>query len=345
MSLYRRFWAAHRSAVGLAYVSVLLAFMLIGLLLSFTETRPAVIWANLGYGLLLTTGAVTGWLVFAWLQWAPFARALLRVTGATSLAAAGSLPTPGTADQALSAEAIQALYALAAAERSAHQAAHQQHLSYVTLWVHQMKTPVSVINLHTQGGGALSEAATRSIEEEAEKLSQGLEQALAMARLSNVAADFRIERVDLLTQVRAAITARKKQLILLGILPQVEADGTDWTVRTDPKWHRFVLDQLLSNAIKYGSQAGRKGQKLRCRLWREGQQIHLSIQDEGPGIPRADLPRIFEPFFTGQNGRRYADATGMGLYLVRRVLDQVGHGIAVESQEGMGTTVVLTYGE
>lgn len=345
MSLYHRFWAAHRGAVGLAYGAVILTFVLIGLLLSFTDTPSGVIRANLGYALLLTTGLVAGWLLLGWLRWAPFARALLAVTGSTTTATAGALPAPGTADQAMAAEAVAALYAQAAAERSANQAAHQQHLSYITLWVHQMKAPVSVIHLLTQDGGALSEAATRSIEEEADRLSQGLDQALAMVRLTHVAADFRIERVDLLAQVRAAITARKKQLILLGLMPQVEADGTDWTVRTDPKWHMFVLDQILSNAIKYGSQAGRKGQMLRCRLWREGQQIHLSIQDEGPGIPPADLPRIFEPFFTGQNGRRYADATGMGLYLVRRVLDQVGHGIAVESQEGMGTTVVLTYGE
>jgi OmpR family two-component system sensor histidine kinase YxdK len=343
--LGRRFLAAHRSALLLAYGVALLLFLLMGLLLSFTALAGRIIITNLGYGLALTTVAVAAWLFGSWLRWAPFARALLAFEQATDLTIGGALPPSGTADQALTREAIQALYALAAAERSAHQAAYQQHRAYIALWVHQMKTPVSVIHLLTQGGGPLDEESTRSLEEEASKLSEGLEQALATARLIDASADFRIERVDLLAQLRGAVSARKKQLIRLSIYPQVEADeGADWTVRTDPKWNRFLLDQLIGNAIKYGSQAGPTGQRLRCRLWREGYQVHLTIEDEGPGIPPGDLGRIFDPFFTGQNGRRYADATGMGLYLVRRVLDQVGHEIQVESQVGIGTTVRLTYG-
>lgn len=346
--LLRAFWAAYRGTILLCYAVTLLAFLLMLLLLSFDGSAARLIWTNLGYGLALTTGAVAAYLVAAWLRWAPFARALLAlddesVTAEGRLAFGGALPDPGTADQAIAARGLHALYALAAAERTAQGALHQQHLAYVTLWVHQMKTPVSVIHLLTQGGAPLDESATRSVEEEATKLSEGLEQALATARLTNMAADFRIEPVDLLAQVRAAISARKKHLIRLKIFPEVEADASqEWIVRTDPKWNRFVLDQLIGNAIKYGSQAGRTG-RLRCRLWREDAQVHLAIEDEGPGIPAGDLPRIFEPFFTGQNGRRYADATGMGLYLVRQVLAHTGHQIKVESKVGEGTTIRLTY--
>ena len=121
-----------------------------------------------------------------------------------------------------------------------------------------------------------------------------------------------------------------------------------WLVLTDEKWNAFAIDQVVANALEYASQAGKPHQRLKFCLSRRppgagAPAIRLTIADEGPGIPPQDLPRIFEPFFTGENGRRYADATGIGLYLVKQVLDRLGHQIAVHSVEGQGTAVTLTY--
>lgn len=114
-------------------------------------------------------------------------------------------------------------------------------------------------------------------------------------------------------------------------------------MRTDEKWNSFAIDQVVTNALKYGSQAGAPGQKLRIRLERLPGAKRLSIADQGPGIPEQDLGRVFQPFFTGENGRRYGGATGMGLYLVKQVMDRMGHQVAVTSRVGEGPTVTFTY--
>ncbi|HEV2121647.1 MAG TPA: ATP-binding protein, partial [Chloroflexota bacterium] len=187
-------------------------------------------------------------------------------------------------------------------------------------------------------------AALASIEEETLKLADGLELVLNTTRLQDFALDYHIRRVDLLQSVRKVVNARKRQFIRLGIFPAVDAaEDADWHVLTDEKWNTFAIDQILSNALKYGSQVGRPKQRLRLSLSHRVGAVTLAITDEGPGIPPQDVPRVFEPFFTGENGRRYSHATGIGLYLVKRVIDQLGHQVALQSVEGQGTTVTLTY--
>src|SRR5690606_21497774 len=101
---------------------------------------------------------------------------------------------------------------------------------------------------------------------------------------------------------------------------KIVAEKGEWIVLTDPKWHRFVLEQIIQNALKYTRQVKKESQLLLV-LKKQEHQIQLSIQDQGPGIPPEDLPRVFDPFFTGQNGRRFEEATGMGLYLAKKVCD------------------------
>lgn len=110
-----------------------------------------------------------------------------------------------------------------------------------------------------------------------------------------------IRRGDLLESIRRVINNRKKQFIRLSIFPEIEAAGDDWSVLTDEKWNGFVIDQLIANALKYASQTGPPIQWLTFRLERGNQAVALSISDQGPGIPAQDLPRVFEPFFTGEN--------------------------------------------
>jgi two-component system, OmpR family, sensor histidine kinase YxdK len=304
--------------------------------------------ANLGYALLLSATVLVIYLAVDLLRWWPFAAAAYRLCEqATDLDALTALPPASTAEQGFSRDLLAQMHRLALAERLRREDAHRRHLTFVNLWVHQMKTPVSAIRLTAQQAGADAarlEAAAATVLEETDRLAEGLDLVLHMARLDHFAADYHIERVDVAEALRGAINRRRRQFIRVGIFPEIHAGDEEWIVRTDAKWHALVLDQIISNALKYGAQGGPAGQRLRCRLGRTGAgAVTLAISDEGPGIVPEDLPRLFEPFFTGQNGRRYADATGVGLYIVRQVLERLGHTIAIDSAPGAGTTVTITY--
>ena len=106
-----------------------------------------------------------------------------------------------------------------------------------------------------------------------------------------------------------------------------------------PKWCGFVLEQLILNAVKYCP----AGFTLRLQGRAGAAGALLTVADDGPGIPAADLPRVFDKGFTGENGRRYPHATGIGLYLCRRLCSQMNMGIAAESAPGRGTALTLTF--
>jgi signal transduction histidine kinase len=227
-----------------------------------------------------------------------------------------------------------------------YQTAYRQHLDFVHLWVHQMKTPLSGLSLlWQQQRPRTPEERERWLqtEETVEKLAEGLDSVLHMARLQDFALDVHIRRTDLLQQVKEVIHSRKRTMIRLGIFPRIDAEDGSWLVYTDPKWNKVILEQILSNALKYGSQTDKEEQCVRFGLRREGEEVVLTISDDGPGIPPQDLPRVFEPFFTGENGRRFSHATGVGLYMVKQVTERLGHQVKVTSAQGEGTCVTLRY--
>jgi signal transduction histidine kinase len=333
------------------YASAGLILALVSLLLSFESISTSLLRANVGYACLLVTTVLALYLGLDLLRWWPFARQMLFLQEhAVELAALANLPPGATFEQESCRELLTRLYSLAVADIARREEAHRQHLTFMNLWVHNMKTPVSALSLMAQQAGAQTEAELRSalegVGEEAARLADGLELVLTMARLQEFARDYHVRRLDLLEQVRKAINQRRKQFIRAGIFPVMEAaPDTAWPILTDEKWHGFVLDQIIANALKYAAQTGRPDQRLVFRLDRDPAQraIRLQIADQGPGIPPEDLPRVFEPFFTGENGRRFGGATGIGLYLVKQVTDELGHPIAIASAAGQGTTVTLTY--
>lgn len=221
----------------------------------------------------------------------------------------------------------------------------EQHLHFTYQWVHHIKTPVSVINLLTQQAAELPEDAggkelLASVQEENERISRGLDMMLHTARLEQFHLDVRLERVSLLPLVRKVINGHKKSLIRSSIFPQIE--GEDAIVETDAKWLSFVLDQLVTNAIKYSKdKPGSK--RLFLAVKAEDGGCSLSVTDDGIGIAEQELPRIFDAFFTGENGRLVEESTGMGLYLTKQVCSRLGHGISANSELGAGTTVTLTF--
>ncbi|GIP32208.1 HAMP domain-containing sensor histidine kinase [Paenibacillus sp. J2TS4] len=212
----------------------------------------------------------------------------------------------------------------------------QNHLTFMNQWVHQMKTPLSVIELIAQNGEGPQ---FESITEETDRMRAGLEMVLYMARLETFEQDFHVDKVSLREIVNEVIGENKRLFIRSYVYPEIEVDS-GLTVETDAKWLRFILQQLLSNAIKYS--AGNR-EKVTVAASSQNRAVILEIKDRGVGIPSSDLSRVFYPFYTGENGRQFKESTGMGLYLVKEVIEKLNHEIEIQSEVGQGTTVRIRF--
>ncbi|MGN4446718.1 sensor histidine kinase [Bacillus cereus group sp. MYBK79-1] len=212
----------------------------------------------------------------------------------------------------------------------------KEHLTFLNQWVHQMKTPLSVIELITQEENGES---IESIVEEVDRMKYGLEMVLYTARLETFEKDFYVERVSLQDIVQEVVRENKRLFIRSYVYPEVKVNP-NLIVETDGKWLRFVINQVVSNAIKY-SAGSRKN--ITMATFEEGRSIVFEIQDHGVGIPKEDLPRVFHPFYTGENGRRFKESTGMGLYLVKNIIERMNHDIEIESEVGTGTKIRIIF--
>jgi signal transduction histidine kinase len=204
-------------------------------------------------------------------------------------------------------------------------------------WVHQMKTPLSVIELTVQ---QVDEPEYASIREETERMRSGLNTILYMARLRTFQQDFHPRSLALSQIVHEVIHEHKRSFIRNNVYPEVQTINGMLMVDSDEKWLFFMLSQLVMNSVKYSAGSG---QKIHIHSFIRDRQAVLEVRDHGVGIPAADLKRVFDPFFTGENGRHFRESTGMGLYLTREAANQLGHALELESAPGQGTTVRIVF--
>ena len=199
---------------------------------------------------------------------------------------------------------------------------------YYTLWAHQIKTPIAAARLLLQEDPG---AVGTEVEVELLKIEQYVDMVLGYLRLDSESTDYVLRDTDLDGLLRQAVRKFARMFILKKITLDFRETGR--TVLTDGKWLSFVVEQVLSNALKYTPAGGR------IRIYGDGET--LVIADSGIGIRPEDLPRVFEKGFTGYNGREDKKSTGIGLYLCRRVMDRLNHGISIVSRPGQGTLVRL----
>ena len=218
----------------------------------------------------------------------------------------------------------------------------REYREYVETWVHEVKTPIAAARLVARNNPS---PATESMDAELDQIEGYVEQALYYSRGTSLDRDFQIRQVVLADVVRDALRHKARTLIGAHVAP--ELGELDLTVRADPKWLSFVIGQVLVNSAKY---RGEKDGPGRVRIWAERRETGLdawetvlAIADDGVGIPAADVGRVFDKGFTGENGRRFARSTGMGLYLVRELCEKMGVHAWLESEEGVGTTVLLAF--
>lgn len=202
-------------------------------------------------------------------------------------------------------------------------------IEYYTVWAHQIKTPIASMRLSLQEDDS---AFSRELTEELQQIEQYVEMVLCYLRLDSAATDYVIQKVDLDLMIRQAVRKFASQFIRRKI--KLEYEPCNFTVLTDEKWLLFVLEQLISNAIKYS----RDGGTVFIRMNESG---ILSIGDSGIGIAPEDLPRIFEKGYTGYNGHSDKKASGIGLYLCRRICTNLSHRITAKSALGRGTVISL----
>lgn len=209
----------------------------------------------------------------------------------------------------------------------------KEYKEYIEQWIHEVKTPLTAMKLICENNHC---SFTRDLMAEQENVNRFTEQALYFARSEHTEKDYSVREICLSDVVHGAIADNKYLLRQNHVTIAVE--DMDHVVYTDDKWVRFILDQLISNAVKYRTDQP----VLHFFTWKENDRVLLSVEDNGIGIPAGDLPRIFEKGFTGENGRRIHSSTGIGLYLCRRLCDKLGIGISASSR-GQGTTISLSF--
>ncbi|KOP79657.1 sensor histidine kinase [Cytobacillus solani] len=212
----------------------------------------------------------------------------------------------------------------------------EDHIQFINQWVHQMKTPISVIHLMIQEE---DDPRFKAIADEIDRLKKGLEMVLYIARLETFERDFYVETLYLESIVRSVTSNQKRLFIRKRIFPSIQIDVHS-TIVSDEKWLSFVITQLITNAIRYTVEENRK---VYFREYSRGKNRILEIQDEGVGIPSSDILRVFDPYFTGENGRNFQESTGMGLYLAKQICEKLGHQIEIESKVNHGTTVRIIF--
>ena len=239
----------------------------------------------------------------------------------------GEFPAPAHQDDRDYQHIIRLLCQEQARREGEMQGRYEDMVDYYTVWAHQIKTPIASMRLTLQSQDS---PAARQLLEELMRIEQYVEMVLAFLRLDSQSTDYLFREYDLDNIVRGAVRKFSTQFIRRRITLHYEPSGLQ--VLTDEKWLAFVVEQVLSNALKYTPDGG--------AVWVElDAPATLCIRDNGIGIAPEDLPRIFQKGYTGYNGRMDKKASGLGLYLCRRICANLGHRISAQSELGKGTTI------
>ena len=205
-------------------------------------------------------------------------------------------------------------------------------LDYYTLWVHQVKTPIAASSLLI--GDLKDKEAKAQLEQELFKIESYVHLVLQYLRLESFHDDLVLKQENLADLVREVVKKYALFFIQQGL--SLNLHDLDYTIVTDKKWFLVILEQILSNSLKYTKEGSIEIYFHEDRLY---------IKDTGLGIQNADLLRVFERGFSGYNGRLTQQSSGLGLYLSKKIADQLGHKIAIDSQVGQGTTVSIAFPE
>ena len=263
---------------------------------------------------------------------------------------AGGFPEAESRESEMYQELIRQLYEEKKELESSVQIEKQELSDYYSMWVHQIKTPIAALDILLQNTEQFlyeedivnsrinkrleiiqESIPVSDMKMELFKIEQYVEMALNYLRVEDISSDLSFKQYAVDDMVRQVI--RKYAKIFISKKIKMNFKPTGRYIVTDDKWFVFVLEQFISNALKYT----KKGQ---ISIYMK--EKSLVIEDTGIGIPAEDLPRIFEKGFTGYNGRENKKSTGIGLYLCKNIMDKLQWNITVDSEVGSGTKIYLT---
>lgn len=214
------------------------------------------------------------------------------------------------------------------------QCQNREYRDFLDTWVHEIKTPITSARLIVENE---KNFITLKIDDELRKIDHFVELALYYARSSDIEKDFKVEKTSAKELVSLALKTYSKTMIQAG--GQISMKQLDVPMCADRKSCAFIIGQIISNAIKYRQ----ANFVLHFFTQIERNRICLIVQDNGIGIAAADLPRVFEKGFTGENGRQFPKSTGIGLYLCKRLCDKMNMELSISSILGIGTTLTIYF--
>lgn len=207
---------------------------------------------------------------------------------------------------------------------------------YVEMWIHEIKIPISALSLMNYN----EKIDVGSYRWQVAKISQYVEQILYYVRADAPQKDYLMKKCRLDQLINEVLLEHKEELI--GSHFKIEKENTEVIVVSDAKWIKFMLGQIINNSVKY-----QKSPRPYIGFFVEEDSgvVRLSVEDHGIGICAGDIRRVFEKSFTGENGRKVAESTGMGLYICHKMCEKLGHRIWLESEEGNYTRVTIEFGQ
>ena len=213
----------------------------------------------------------------------------------------------------------------------------EEYKEYIELWIHEVKIPIAASKLIIENN---KNEITKSIDEELDKVENYTEQALFYARSNTVEKDYIINKTNLREIVNGGILKNKTSLLNEKIFLDLNDLKTE-VVYTDSKWAIFIVNQIIQNAIKYSKEGDKK---IKISSQEKNDKVILYIKDNGIGIKKGEITRVFERGFTGENGRITSQkSTGIGLYLCKKLCDKLGLGIELNSEKDKGTEVRIIF--
>ena len=208
---------------------------------------------------------------------------------------------------------------------------------FVEVWIHEVKIPISSLVLKCHNN---KEKYDKSFLSQIRRLDNNIDEILYYVRSEDTEKDFIITEIDLKEVVRNISLKNKDDLLENNIEFEVDLKAT--SVNSDKKWLEFIINQIINNSIKYKKESE---SIIKIESIENKDKVILEIYDNGIGIPEKDLKRVFDKSFTGTNGRDKVKSTGMGLYIIKKLCDKLGHNISIESKENEYTKVILEFGK
>jgi signal transduction histidine kinase len=209
---------------------------------------------------------------------------------------------------------------------------------FIMSWIHEVKLPIAASRLLLENSEDKTvDMLVDKFEDELDKIDDYVEQALYYSRIDSFSKDYFITEIKVNKIIKNSVKKYAKLFINKGIRFDMREEGQ--YVQSDSKWLGFVIDQIISNSLKYTNEGG----EISIHFEEDTKEKRLLIQDNGIGIKPEDIHRVFEKGFTGSTGRSHAKSTGMGLYLVKQLANKLGHNITIESEEAKYTKAVIHF--